>query len=129
MANATTATVISGTAASRDVIVHVSIVSDGTEETALVVYDNSTLINNVHKGKVVAVESYGADCSCTLYWDQTTDSPIVSFNPAGSPKICFRELGNRPNPDATGATGDILLTTGNLDAGDAVSIFITVRQE
>ncbi len=128
MPNTNTIQVI-GTAASRDVIVHVNIVSDGSEETSLIVYDNSTLINNVHKGKVVALEAYGGDCSCTLYWDQTTDSPIVSFNPSGSPKICFRELGNRPNPDATGATGDILLSTANLDAGDAVSIFITVRQE
>ena len=32
------------------------------------------------------------------------------------------------NPAGSGATGDIVLTTANLDAGDEVTLIIHVRQ-
>ncbi len=39
------------------------------------------------------------------------------------------KMGGGHNPNATGATGDLILTTGNLDANDEVTIKILVSQD
>ncbi len=129
MANTITQQTLFGDANSKVVIRHIHIVSDGSEETDLVIYDNSTLMNDASKGVLDKVEAHGSSCILRLEWDQTTDSPICSVDPANNPCINFaRMVGGRRNPNGTGATGDIVLTTANLDAGDEVSLFITVRQ-
>jgi len=131
MANTVTQQTLIGAGSDRHIVRHIHIVSDGSEETDLVVYDNSTFINDVTKGKLIKLMATGSSCVCRLEWDQTTDSPIISFDPntLGSEGICFKELNNRPNPNGAGATGDIVLSTANLDAGDEVSIFLFIRQE
>jgi uncharacterized protein (DUF39 family) len=129
MANTVTQQSISGGASDKIVVRHIHIVSDGTEEADLVVYDNSTLIADVNAGSLLEVAAYGSDCVVRLEWDQTTDAPIISMNPSSGTKVCFREFGGRANPGAAGATGDILLSTANLDAGDEVSIFLTIKQK
>lgn len=129
MPNTITQQSISAAAGDKIVVRHIHIVSDGSEETDLVVYDNSTLIADVTAGSVMKVEAFGSDCICRLEWDQTTDSPIVSINPASGTEACFDDFGGMRNPGGTGATGDIVLTTAGLDAGDEVSLFITIKQK
>lgn len=129
MANTVTLQSVSGGASDKIVVRHIHIVSDGTEEADLVVYDNSALIADVAAGSVLKVEAFGSDCICRLEWDQTTDSPIVSINPASGTEACFEDFGGMRNPGGAGATGDILLSTAGLDSGDEVSLFITVKQK
>ncbi len=105
----------------------IDIVSDGSEETDLVILDRSTFDSVTDNGRVMKVMASGSSCQLQLKWDQTTDSPIINMDPAYTQKMCFAEFGGIKNPGATGATGDILLTTTNLDNGDVVSLIITVR--
>jgi len=129
MANTVTQQTLFGNASSKVVIRHIHIVSDGSEETDLVIYDNSALMADATKGVVDKIEAHGSDCVLRFEWDQTTDSPICSMNPVNNPCVNFaRMIGGKRNPNGTGATGDVVLTTAGLDSGDEVSIFITVRQ-
>lgn len=102
--------------------------SDGSEETDLVIYDNSTFINDVSKGRLVEIQVSGSSCQGQLEWDQTTDSPAFTFDPANGNHWDFSSFGGISNPNGTGATGDLLLTTTNLDAGDVLSIIIKICQ-
>ncbi len=106
----------------------INIISDGSEETDLVIFDNSAFWDNVRYGSLVKVQASGSDCVLRLEWDQTTDSHIISLNPANSQDMCFKKFGGIVNPVGTGATGDILLSTAGLDSGDEVTLIITVRQ-
>lgn len=128
MANTVTQQTLFGDANSKKVVRHIHIVSDGTEESDLVVYDNSAFIANTAKGKVEKIVAQGSSCVCRLEWDQTTDSPVASFDPAAGVKLKFCDFGGIKNPAGTGATGDLVLTTAGLDAGDEVSIYITIDQ-
>jgi len=128
MANTVTQRTLYGAANSKNVVRLITIVSDGTEESDLVIYDNSALVNNVAKGRLIRIIASGSSCQCQLKWDQSTDSPAFIFDPANSIDFCFKHFGGISNPNATGATGDLLLTTTNLDSGDVVSIIIEVEQ-
>lgn len=128
MANTVTQRTLYGSGDDNLIIRSIHIVSDGSEETDLVVYDNSAFINDVSKGSLLKVQASGSTCVCRLEWDQTTDSPIASFDPAHTQELCFEHFGGVKNPNGSGATGDILLTTTNLDSGDEVTLFLYIRQ-
>lgn len=129
MANAVTQRTIFGDSTTHRVVREVIIVSDGSEESDLVIFDNSAFIANTARGVVEKIEAYGSSCECILEFDQTTDSPIAAFDPSNGVCLDFRKEGGIKNPNGTGATGDILLTTTSLDAGDVVTIKIHVRQK
>lgn len=128
MANTITQRTLKGSGDSRKVIRVINIVSDGSEETDLVIYDNSTLVNDVTKGSVTRVMASGSTSTMRLEWDQTTDSPIISFDPINNPVYDFHWFGGITNPAGTGATGDVVLTTANLDNGDEVTIILEIEQ-
>ena len=129
MANTVTQRTVYGEASTKEVVRLITIVSDGSEETDLVIYDNSALIADVSAGSVMEIEASGSSCQLLFEWDQATDSPIAALDPAASPRLCFRRFGGISNPGATGATGDVVLTTTNLDAGDVLTILLTVKQK
>lgn len=128
MPNTVTQRTLLGGGSSRYIVREIHIVSDGSEESNLVVYDNSAFINDAARGSLWEIKFSGSDCLCKLSWDQSTDSPIISFNPLNAAEMCFAKSGGIKNPNGTGATGDILLSTANLDSGDEVFIYIKVRQ-
>lgn len=100
----------------------------GADETATVIYDNSAFVDDVTKGNLMQCKMSGSDCLVQLFWDQTTDSSILAANPINSPKFDFRYEGGIPNPNGAGATGDIIVTTTGIGAGEAVTIEIWVIQ-
>lgn len=129
MANTTVQTTLLGGGKSKLVVQRVHIISDGTEESNLVVYDNSAFVNDVTKGRIDYLYCTGSDCVLRLSWDATTDVAAVSVNPhQGSSFVDFREIGGLNNPGGTGATGDLLLNTANLDSGDEVTLIIGITQ-
>jgi hypothetical protein len=128
MVNTVTQRTLVGSGSSKNIVRLISVISDGTEESNLVVYDNSAFVDNVLKGTLMEVWASGSDCVARLSWDQTTDSVAYSVNPALGKHLCFREFGGIGNPGATGATGDLLLNTANLDAGDEFTLIIWVTQ-
>lgn len=128
MTNTVTQRTIKGSGDSKKVIRLINIVSDGSEETDLVIYDNSAFVNDVARGRLTKVMASGSTCTIRLEWDQTTDSPIISFDPINNPIYDMYSFGGIPNPAGSGATGDIVMTTANLDTGDEVTILIEVEQ-
>lgn len=128
MVNTVTQRTLVGSGSEKNIVRTIHIVSDGSEESDLVIYDNSAFINDTSRGKLMEVQAIGSDCIVRLEWDQSTDAPICSLNPINGPKLKFWKEGGNKNPNAAGATGDIVLTTANLDSGDEVIIKIWVRQ-
>ncbi len=112
----------------RNIYRLIHILSDGSEETDLVVYDNSTFMDSVNEGILAQVWLSGNAATIRLEWDQTTDSPAFAGGPENGNHWDFRCFGGISNPGGTGATGDLLLTTASLDANDEVFIVIHIIQ-
>jgi len=128
MANTVTQRTLLGSGSEKTIVRSIHILSDGSEETDLVIYDNSAFIANTAKGKLEEVWISGSDCIARLEWDQTTDSPVFAANPSNGGYWDFRSFGGIKNPGGTGATGDLVLTTASLDAADEVTIIIKISQ-
>lgn len=129
MANTVTQRTLYGGGSSKKVVRHIHISSDGSEETDLVIYDNSAFVNDTSKGVLEKVMVAGSSSVVRLEWDQTTDSPAFVMDPSHGGIYDFECFGGISNPNGSGATGDLLLTTASLDAGDEVSLLIVVRQD
>jgi len=128
MVNTVTQRTLIGSGSDRNILRSIHISSDGTEEADLVVYDNSTFIADTSKGALLEMWVSGSDCIVRLEWDQSTDSPAFVANPSTGTYWDFRSFGGVTNPNGTGATGDLVLTTSNLDAGDELMVIIRVAQ-
>lgn len=129
MSNTITQRTLYGGGKDRKIVRLINIASDGSEETDTVIFSNAAFAANTAIGSFLEVEASGSSCQITLEWDQTTDSPICQFDPAYTQKLCFKDVGGIHNPNGSGATGDVVMTTANLDAGDVVTIKITIKQD
>lgn len=130
----------------KEAVIYFTLASDGSEETATVLYDSSavaTLIQNIDPkfsdpltsrilevyasasaaGAVVS----GGGARVKLLWDASTDVLALDIPTAtNASKGNFRRFGGLLNQGGTGITGDILLTTTGLESGDALTIVLTV---
>jgi hypothetical protein len=134
MANTVTSkTIISG---SREAVIYVTIASDGTEETDLVVYDSSavaTLVGETDPLDCTLLGVYASISAATtarafLEWDATTDVLALPLPVQNPTKANFRSVGGLPNQGGTGITGDITLTTTGLEAGDSLVLVLHVKR-
>lgn len=128
MANTVTQRTLVGAGNDKNIVRLISVISDGTQESNTIVYDNSTFCNNTAKGRLVEVYASGSDCVARLSWDQTTDSVAYSVNPFSNEHISFRPFGGIKNPNGAGATGDLLLSTAGLAAGEEFTLVIWITQ-
>lgn len=128
MPNTVTQRTLVGGGKERNIYRSIHIASDGSEEADLVVYDNSAFMADVNEGKLAQVWLSGDACVTKLEWDQSTDEPAFSGNPSNGGHWDFRGFGGISNPGATGATGDLVLTTTGLDNGDEVFMVIHIIQ-
>lgn len=128
MANTVTQRTLVGSGSDKIIVRSIHVVSDGSEETDLVVYDNSAFVADVAKGRLLSVMASGSDCNIRLEWDQDTDAPAFVVNPSNGGHFCFEKFGGIDNPGGTGATGDLVLTSSSLDAGDEFILIIRVAQ-
>jgi len=130
MPNTITQRTLYGDASTKRVIRSIHIISDGSEETGLIIYNNSDFIADVTKGKVSAIHtsgSYGG--SLRIEFDATTNTPITSMglgDNAGTHS--YEHLGGISNPGGAGVTGDIVLTTTKLADLDELHIILEVEQ-
>lgn len=112
-------------------VLHLTGISDGTGESAVIKADISTLTFNggqVPTGTAVDMIDYNIQgyASIRLYWDHTTDDEIAIL-PAGSGTLDWNAVGGKADPRTSGGTGDILLTTNGHSAGDTYDITIYLR--
>lgn len=124
------------------------IYSDGTEEANSRVIDASTLgyalnangyimVSNTHPKSVYRTTvkriwglSSGTDSHVRLQWEGDANSEIITFG-QGQFDFDFQSMGDGAvisNPEAN-ATGDILISTSGLDAGDTITLFIDLRKD
>jgi hypothetical protein len=124
------------------------IVSDGSEESNTRIIDASNLqyalnangyimSGNTHAKstyrttiKRIQGSSSGTDSHIRLQWDGDANSEIITFG-QGNFDFDFQSMGDGAvisNPEAN-ATGDILISTSGLDAGDLITIFLDIRKD
>ena len=128
MANTVTQRTLTGGGSDKNIYRMVHILSDGTEETDLIVYNNSDFVSDTSKGNLKQLWVSGDASTIRLEWDQTTDSPAFAMAPLGPDHVDFRHFGGISNPNGTGATGDLVLTSADLDSGDELTLILHIDQ-
>ena len=118
----------------KKVVYYVTIASDGSEETDLVVFDSSAVAALFQVDKLdplncrITKLTYSTNSVLGvvhLEWDASTDVLAWAFPPAASGEWDFKEIGGLKNT-ATSPTGDITLTTTGLVNLDKISLIIEV---
>jgi hypothetical protein len=119
----------------RRKLLHLTGISDGTGESAVVKADISALTMLDAQGRSITPTATVVDmidyniqgyASIRLYWDHTTDDEIAVL-PEGSGTIDFAAYGGKVDPRSSGGTGDIILTSNGHSAGDTYDITIHFR--
>ncbi len=123
----------------KKVVQYITILSDGTEETATVVYDSSVVATAAGfadplKGTIREVKyiASGSSTVAHLLFDASTDVVAVSLPYSGGGGVLdmnFKEIGGLHNTAGSGITGDILLTTTGLNSGDTITLILTIDPE
>ena len=107
--------------------------SDGTGESGVVKVDKSTLtgpIVGTEPGRLALEEIRWAVqgfVSVRLDWDHTTDDELITLS--GNGYESFRETGKVVDPNSTGGTGDVLLTTNGAVSGATYDITMTFKKK
>jgi hypothetical protein len=132
MANTVTDTTLH--TGNAQVIKYITIASDGTEETDLVIYDSSAIAttlgltdtSNCKILSIYATVSAASTARVKLEFDANTDVLALDIPANVLVKNDFRPIGGLKNTSSTGKTGDITLTTTGLESGDAITIILCV---
>ena len=119
----------------QDILVYLTVASDGSEETDYVVYDSSAHATTLGISdpltctlREVYFSSNSAAGVLHLEWDATTDVLAIPLTNQAK-HLCFDKIGGLKNQGGTGRTGDITLTTTGLAAGDSIMIVLKVRMD
>lgn len=124
-------------AGSRSIFQYITLVSDGSEETDLVVFDSSAVATLNHFTdpldctivSVYATVSAAATARVKLEFDADTDVLALDLIPLQVTHKDFSCMGGLQNTSGTGKTGDITLTTTGLESGDLITIILQVRPD
>jgi hypothetical protein len=129
MANAITKTVLHDGV--RNLVVLVTIVGDGSgEETATVLINRSTYADTAGlKLAVNRVQGLIAGFSAQLLLDATTDLVVCALPDAEPFDFDWRKIGGVASAKAgAGYTGNLLITTSGLGAGDKGTFTLFMRK-
>ena len=126
MADTVTTQVVQNT--KSEYVIHLTGISDGTGEAAVIKVDKSTLTNagGVEPNNLSimsvrwAIQGYSY---IKILWDHTTDD--VALLLSGNGYDNFSEAGGLRDPKTTGGTGDLLLTSVGYASGATYDITIT----
>lgn len=134
MADAVTTEYIYG--GQRRKVLHLTNISDGTGENAVVKIDVSTLTFGGQASGKSTVPTYvtidmidfniQGFASVRLFFDATTDDEVAML-PAGVGTIYWNAIGGKTDPKSSGTTGDVLLTTNGGASGSTYDITIYFR--
>lgn len=115
----------------RSYTIHLQGVSDGTGESAVTKIDISTLtfsngqVPTMLKLLEVEYDIQGFS-SVQLLWDATTDDEIVTL--AGNGYKNFEDVSAKPDPQSTGYTGDVKLTSNGAASGATYDIIARFKK-
>jgi len=131
MADALTSQVIED--GPRNAVLKFTNVSDGSGQSAAVLVDVSTLSSDPLTKQVcngVTLQSIiysNVGMGVELFWDATTDVPLLNLLENWSDELDFTPTGI-PNNSGSGRTGDILVTTSGAGAGDTYMLLLTLTK-
>ena len=121
-----TQTIVDG---DRNLVVHVHIDGDGTgEETNTVLIDASTYTPAFTDVKLMSISSNLIGFSAELIWDATVNVHGWVMPDYEQDKD-FSKIGGLVNRAGAGKTGDMLLTTVGLGAGDTGHAILTFKKK
>ena len=128
MADAVTSTVIAD--GPRNYIIKLTNISDGTGESAVAKVDISALVgpDGINAPSYFAVKhvewAIQGMTRVELLFDATTDDKLMIMNPGNG----YHDFGEAflNDPQSTGATGDIKLTTTGAASGGSYDITLTM---
>jgi hypothetical protein len=115
-------TIVSGT---RNAVVKMTSLSDGTGESAVKKIDMSDL--GASSLKVTKIHYSVTGMVATLLWDADADVRMVDL--AGDGCFDFSKFGGLINNAGTGVTGDINLTTTGHTNGDSYTIVLEMAKD
>jgi hypothetical protein len=107
--------------------VHLTNLSDGTGESAVVKVDKSTISPEPTSLALASARwNIQGFTKVQLLWDHTTDVTIMLLS--GSGYEDFDTLGGSKQDVGTGGTGDVLLTTTGTTSGNTYDITLAFRK-
>jgi hypothetical protein len=121
-------------------IIHLTNISDGTGEAAVVKIDKSSLTaSDGAEPDALDIEwidwNIQGITSVRLLWDHTTDDVAMVLNGNGYKNFRdpgglqnYSQTGGLKDPRSAGATGDLLLTTNGAASGGTYDITICVKK-
>lgn len=118
--------------------VHLTCISDGTGESAVIKVDKSTLTSTLGTEPASldiedvrwAIQGFA---SVRLLWDHTTDDVAMCLTGSGYDQFVASAAGDYPpsglaDPRSTGGTGDLLLTSNGAVSGATYDITLWLRK-
>ncbi len=113
----------------RNTLVKYTIVGDGSgEESDTILVDKSTFSGAFTDFRIDSVVAVQNGFSSILSWDATANVLAIAI-PDQDTNFCIRDgAGGIPNNSGTGKTGDILISTTGLGAGDKGHIILGLRK-
>lgn len=114
----------------RITIIKVDIIGDGSgEETKTLIFDASTYLNTTTRKKLWQIEYEQTGFSSVLEWDATVDAQLITLEEGHHEEGHWKWMGGYSNTYFAGHTGDILLTTTGLGAGDRGYIILYIKHK
>lgn len=122
----------------KEIVIYTTLQSDGTQETATVLYDSSAQAATLNLTDPLTSSILRVDCSSNaastarirLLWDASTDVVALDIPSATDPSVRdFTRFGGLKNQGGSGVTGDILLTTTGLASGDTITLVLTILRD
>ena len=117
----------------RNLVVKVALVADGvadsSDELMINVSDySSPTPDGTNPVKITRIWAQLAGFAATLEWDATTNVDIVTISIDMEFDQDYRSIGGLVNNAGTGITGDILIDTAGIAAGDEGTILLWMRK-
>lgn len=113
-------------------IIKYNLVSDGTEEAASIVFNASDYSGGGITSTALSIYKVMATINgvgqAQLFFDASANLPAWALE-EGTTNLDFSDVGGIPNPTGSGKTGDVLITTLGLAAGDGVSIILKMKKK
>ena len=102
----------------RNTCIKVNIKGDGAsgELSKAIIFDASAYKTGSADNKLMDIDFCLNGFSAELFWDASTDVPLISLDQDISEDMHYHHCGGLINNGGTGRTGDILITTNGLGA-------------
>lgn len=113
---------------SKNYVVKYTAVGDGSGEVS------ASLVNSVTgdmgtANAIMSVRGICTGCTAQLLFDATTDLFAIGLPQDKDIHFDFHNIGGLINNAGTGKTGDLLITSSSLGAGDTITLVVKMKKK